>query len=750
MKHDVTRPSRGNQMAEAFKVGIEFDSVLAAISKQIYETPLAFIRENVQNAVDAVRMQAAREVEPSANGLAVHVTATPETVEIRDNGIGMTRRDLQNLFWTIGASGKRTPEARDAGCVGMFGIGGFANFGICSALSVTSQTSNDAVGYETRLSRADIQSAGGGVPEVTVTPSYAAGPRGTVVEGTMREPADVAQLGAYLQDFVRYAEEHIYFNDKLISQQAKPLPSQDAQLTPLGASSEEWVHGNTVIQGRLYESPNHTLHAELTGMRVDGAPIRLTGSLRFENGSIDVLKRGFKLCATAVATRIGVSGTVDCDRLSPTAGRDSLDAESAALISSIKACMERAAVLAVLESPERIAQHTRIFRYVRSNGLVEGIGKTLVDLPDGRTLSLADIRARSNDPAVQVFFSTHRNARLAHLLQTRGNIVVQLPSDNHKRQAVTEFLAGYCNAKALDGRVECIETYQDPTRFEKLFLAELEETILNSFEVQSAELVPGRLSEDIPVYASEDDGLLTIFVDVRHEEVTKLERLGFTSLFRSLVSVFCREYLGPTLRAHSPKFFGNGAINLDFLSKRRSELWILVSKDIQVFSHGTQRQVVRAGDVQVVHAGGPVQQPEDINREPKLVRIDGGEEFSGLFGYYLRIPKATTVAYGDVIQQLEDRAAIWGGDKITLFASDGISTAFRFEVGLDQLITLAEGNTGATPLERPVQALFDGLYFPIPSVLEGHLVPVSSQEIRIAVHCEWTDYSTARSWEGAD
>ena len=48
-------------MTDAFKVGIEFDSVLAAISKQIYDTPLAFIRENVQNAVDAVRMQAAHE-----------------------------------------------------------------------------------------------------------------------------------------------------------------------------------------------------------------------------------------------------------------------------------------------------------------------------------------------------------------------------------------------------------------------------------------------------------------------------------------------------------------------------------------------------------------------------------------------------------------------------------------------------------------------------------------------------------------
>jgi molecular chaperone HtpG len=47
--------------SSSFKVGIDFESVLRAISKQIYETPLAFIRENVQNAVDAVRIQALRE-----------------------------------------------------------------------------------------------------------------------------------------------------------------------------------------------------------------------------------------------------------------------------------------------------------------------------------------------------------------------------------------------------------------------------------------------------------------------------------------------------------------------------------------------------------------------------------------------------------------------------------------------------------------------------------------------------------------
>ena len=742
-------------MTDAFKVGIEFGSVLTAISKQIYETPLAFIRENVQNAVDAVRMQAAQQtVHADDDGLAVYVTASPDLVEIRDNGIGMTLSDLKNLFWTIGASGKRTPEARAAGCVGTFGIGGFANFGVCSALSVTSQGDGEPLGHETQLSRADIESAGGAIPQVTASVSDEAGPRGTLVKGTMGEPADVDQLGNYLRDFVKYAEEQIYFNGELISCQPYEMPgSDDDRLEALGTGPQGWVHGNISVQGRLYEAPGHTLHAELTGIQIDGAPARLNGWLRFENGAIDVLKRGFKLCATAVGTQIGVSGALDCDLLSPTAGRDSLDPESTALIASITACMERAAVNAVLESSERIAQHTRIFRYVRSNGLIGQLGYTVVELADGSESTLADIHRRSEGD-VGVFFSTSRNKRLAHLLQTRGHIVVQLPSDAHKQRAVREFLISHCSAEPFEGRVECLESYTELTRFEKLFLSELEETILGAFEVTSAELMPGRLSEDIPVYSPDttDRNHLTIFVDVRHAEITKLQELGISSLFRSMVAAFCREYLGPTLKAHSPKFFGSGAVNLDFLSKRRSELWVLLTNDIEVLTRGTQRQVVRSSDVRVVQAGGgdQGQQPEseDGARQPKLVRIEGSEEFADLFGYYLRIPTSATAAYGDVIQQCDDRAAVWAGNKITLFATDAVSTAFQFEVRLDQLITTTGGGTGATQMTPPVQALFEGLYFPLPETLEPYLVPTPNEEVRIEVRCEWTDYSSARSWEG--
>ena len=93
----------------SFKAGIDFESVLRIISKQIYETPLAFIRENVQNAVDAIRIQSHREG-AGADDVRYRIDVTVEDKKIvaRDNGVGMSAGDLQNFFWTIGATGKLT------------------------------------------------------------------------------------------------------------------------------------------------------------------------------------------------------------------------------------------------------------------------------------------------------------------------------------------------------------------------------------------------------------------------------------------------------------------------------------------------------------------------------------------------------------------------------------------------------------------------------------------------------------------
>src|SRR5205823_4456048 len=104
-----------------------------------------------------------------------------------------------------------------AGCVGMFGIGGFANLGVCDKLTVISQADADRVGHATWLSQEIIQATRGGIPQVQSSESTEAAPRGTLVIGHLRATPNIDELLQYLTDFVRYAEEHIYFNGKLVS-----------------------------------------------------------------------------------------------------------------------------------------------------------------------------------------------------------------------------------------------------------------------------------------------------------------------------------------------------------------------------------------------------------------------------------------------------------------------------------------------------------------------------------------------------
>ena len=737
--------------SDRFEVGIEFGSVLSAISKQIYDTPYAFLRENLQNAIDASRMQAKREEIPSSDpSLRIDITVERNLVRIRDRGNGMSSDDLRHLYWTIGASGKRNEEARLAGCVGMFGIGGFANLGVCDRLIVTSQA-DQVTGHRTELSRSDIDSAVG-LPQVAQEPSDEASPRGTIVEGILEASAQEDELRQYIQEIVRYCSEAIYFNGTLISGEQ---PASHIQIhTP--ASSNKWSHSGIEITGVLYRVDDQTLGATLEGLRRQGEASELFAMLRFEGTGIDILKQGFKLCATSVPTRIGVSGFIDCNLLSPTAGRDSLNTESSALVAKIVGAMEHVAVLNVLESSDLIEQHTRIFRYVRQNALIDKLGKVRIQGAGGSWHSLDELKAQANSGS-QIFFGTAGNAALTNVLQSRGDVVVFLPSDNHKAAAIRDFLSSV-GATDLRGQVECVEQYQDLNRFEKAFLAELSETISSIYQVSKVTLTPGSLTEDIPIYVSNASSSaatpLRIYVDVRHEDVTKLAKIGVTALFRSMVSAFCREYLGQTLRSRSPKFFGSGAVNLDWLAGHRSEIWVLLTDDIAVVDRAVRRQVITSGDIRVVSASPGVvdaqPQSDDEEAEPKLVKIVGaGHDFKDLDGYYLRIPNSASAAFGDLIVAGDDHGAVWMGNKITLLASDGISTAFQFEVKLDQLLLNAEGDSlsqGAVEIEGSIQELFGGLYFPLPTELERHLVPIGDQDIRIEVLFDWLDFVGSRSW----
>ena len=94
-------------------IDVDLERILPVLASEIYTTPYAFLRENVQNAFDAIRIQAFRDASAGItrdHRIVIHLDAN--TVAITDSGNGMTAGDLQELFWSIGKSGKHTFGSR--------------------------------------------------------------------------------------------------------------------------------------------------------------------------------------------------------------------------------------------------------------------------------------------------------------------------------------------------------------------------------------------------------------------------------------------------------------------------------------------------------------------------------------------------------------------------------------------------------------------------------------------------------------
>ncbi len=156
-------------------------------------------------------------------------------------------------------------------------------------------------------------------------------------------------------------------------------------------------------------------------------------------------------------------------------------------------------------------------------------------------------------------------------------------------------------------------------------------------------------------------------------------------------------------------------------------------------------------DVQVVTLqGGQGQTEPPAERAlPRLLHIKDTTG-TGLGGFYIRMPDRAFAAYGDLLPECESRGVVWAGNKILYVVSDTVSAAFQYEIRLDEGVA-AEINgvmraERAVPLDRPLQQMFNGSYFPIPTPLERYLVPRNDAEIRVELHCDWIDMRTAKHW----
>ncbi|MFE1579608.1 HSP90 family protein [Streptomyces fradiae] len=198
-----------SETAHTFQVDLR--GLVDLLSHHLYSSPRVYLRELLQNAVDAITARQA--IAPDAPGTIT--VRTGDTLTVTDTGIGLTEADVHRFLATIGRSSKRTAEGALDGAglesargefIGQFGIGLLACFVVADEITVLSRSAADPA-----APAVEWRGHSDGRYTIRTLPSSAVPEPGTTVRLVPRadnaewtRPRQVADLARHYGSLLRY------------------------------------------------------------------------------------------------------------------------------------------------------------------------------------------------------------------------------------------------------------------------------------------------------------------------------------------------------------------------------------------------------------------------------------------------------------------------------------------------------------------------------------------------------------------
>jgi molecular chaperone HtpG len=160
MSGEVLFYMKGNDKMATKEFKAESKRLLDLMIHSIYTNKEIFLRELISNASDAIDKNYYRSLTDtniSFNKDDFYIRITPDkenrTLTITDNGIGMTKEELENNLGTIAKSGsfafKNENEAKEGvDIIGQFGVGFYSAFMVSDSIIVKSRAVNSEQAYK--------------------------------------------------------------------------------------------------------------------------------------------------------------------------------------------------------------------------------------------------------------------------------------------------------------------------------------------------------------------------------------------------------------------------------------------------------------------------------------------------------------------------------------------------------------------------------------------------------------------------
>ncbi|MDC7743410.1 ATP-binding protein [Rhizobium binxianense] len=766
--------------AEHIPFDIETSRVIELLAKQIYQSPLALLRENVQNAFDAVRERSQR-----GDGFSprIDVIIKVDRIVIKDNGIGMSRQELKKHFWTAGSSSKNTPEARAAGVVGTFGIGAMANFGVARILTVetesarTSERTTSIANRDTLSLRDDC---------VEVRGMEATGEPGTTITAELIAPGsiDENQARRYLQEFVQLVEIPIFVNEVLISQvgidNAVPavpaVHSETVQNTSLGAL----LRGSV----RLDVSANGVVRLSLTDIIWNGRMLLGHLAIRTGDGAIQTARSGFGLATAPVGSLYSFGGIVDLQVLQPTAGREAITSEGVQLLQSMMAEIEKY-VSERLALIDQCNASTPFMQWISAHSRFDLAGKLTIERPASDEISLEDARNLSTQPGssvVQVYAGT--DPGVIKTFSSGDSTLLVLSRSNPRRQCQEGYLAKTPTIKNIPDRPTVTNIEEgyllSNTKWGVAF--RIESIILDDYFVEVS-VVFGEISHGVPVLLSNEirTGKHQIILSSSSTSVVTLLQVyeSHIDAFRSLAKDFVRTAIFSHIARFVPSSTRQGAEAFIEAMRRKRETFEYDSDeldelpsiwndyregkitlenaiDLSKFSVQTNVQYVEAAAavsevvpdlleneraldqppaiLQAQWSAEPSMMRTDTSSAAKLITIDSTEDDLRGYRCFIALAPRAYTEFGDFFTQPHSTSVVWGGQKV-LFIFIHHSGEFGVYYDLQTTEFVGEHAGGGSQRTSTI-ILKDRIYIPIPSAIQSNFIPRAGQRKRFEIKAD--------------
>lgn len=552
---------------------VETSRILEILAREIYDSPNALLRENVQNAYDAVLMRA--EVsEFSLDDARIDVIIQPDLVSIRDNGIGMDETALRENYWRAGSSGKRGDAARRAGVVGTFGIGAMANFGVAERITVRTRTLgsgttlvSSAVRSELAIQEECIRLKEDDDLEFDV---------GTVVRADLdsENRVNVREAVDYLRTFVRFLPVDVWCNGSVISRESFRNRFSDLarNAKDLGQTTISTDEVQFELTARINDDGQ--VMAELSGLAAVGDLPDGNAFLAQGRPPLMGLRNYFGLAPIPTGGTYQFGGYVNAAFLRPTAGREALNRDSLKLASEAVSRVEEA-VSTMIADTKYADKNTAFQEYARRKGKVEWARHITVRMePLDKTVPLGELGDWSGKQPLHYYQG--RRQEDINLFASPQQPLLVVSSANPRRALQLQYIRQVLRLAEIPDKPQVGHVFQVPELDfpEASFLVKISAHLIEEYLV-SAEVHLAEISHGVTVLVEEKDSDLWIYVSRDHPDLPMVleSYRSAPDAFGALVRDFVRVHLYKRISDWVPSATKQGADALIAHHRRTRELY---------------------------------------------------------------------------------------------------------------------------------------------------------------------------------